>query len=298
MRCCVYLVTNRVNGKQYVGFTSQRPQVRWSAHKTSARKGSPFRFHAAIRDYGEASFEFEVLVRCDSVEVATRLEAHWIAKLNTVASGYNTFAAAGRVPNGYRHSDMSIGRMRAACKGRTLSTVALARSLEVRSAGLSDEAKTRMAVSQVKRRAENPTTIGFIENCSAAQQGRYARERAIGIVRTASKETIAKRTPKLKEAWARRKANGWTPPAATDEFRAKMVVINGERARAKTIRTTCKGCDVTLTEDNTMTNPKRRSGLHHRCRVCEAAHLTNWHAAHPGYEAERARKRRAAAVKT
>ena len=295
MRFCVYLVTNRVSGKQYVGFTSQRPSVRWGAHKTCARKGSPFRFHVAIREHGEASFDFEVIVRCDSAEVATRLEAHWIAKLKTVEAGYNTFATAGRVPNGYRHSAHSIASMKEACKGRTPSPLAIRRSKEVRAAGLSDKAIANLTAAARKRRAENPATASFIETCRTSGLDRYARERAAGIVRTASEETIAKRVPQLIEAHARRKAAGIKLPPVTDEFRAKMVVINGERARAKPIRTTCIDCIVTLSLENTMPSRTRRSGMNLRCRVCEAAKQAAWHATHPGYEAARARRRRASA---
>jgi group I intron endonuclease len=57
----VYLVTNKVNGKQYVGYTNTIPERRWSAHKTSARRGSQLWFHQALRKYGEDAFEWRVV---------------------------------------------------------------------------------------------------------------------------------------------------------------------------------------------------------------------------------------------
>jgi len=292
MQCCVYLVTNQANGKQYVGFTSQRPEKRWYGHKWSAKSGSPFRFHAAIREFGVESFTFKVLIRCGSPEVAVRIEAFWIEKLDTVANGYNTFATSGRTPNGYRHGQETIDKMKAAAKGRCPSPEALRRAKEVMALGMSPEWKANIKASQIKRRAENPVTEEFRSRCRVAKLKVCAEEREAGIIRTQTEETIAKRVPKLKESWALRKAAGWEPPPVTDEFRAKMAVINGERARSKPIRTTCIVCNVTLSTENAMANSRQRSGLHRRCRACETAHQLAWHDAHPGYEAARARRRR------
>jgi group I intron endonuclease len=57
----VYLVTNKVNGKQYVGYTNNLPEKRWSSHKTQARKGSNLWFHQALRKYGEDAFDWRVV---------------------------------------------------------------------------------------------------------------------------------------------------------------------------------------------------------------------------------------------
>lgn len=60
-QCLVYQVTNAINGKSYIGYTSKTLDERWKGHIKSSRKGSQFHFHAAIRKYGESAFIPNVL---------------------------------------------------------------------------------------------------------------------------------------------------------------------------------------------------------------------------------------------
>src|ERR1700687_1128599 len=53
----VYTISNRVNGKRYIGKTLEGIKVRWSAHRSRARNGSPYYFHQAIRKHGEEKFD-------------------------------------------------------------------------------------------------------------------------------------------------------------------------------------------------------------------------------------------------
>lgn len=59
--CLVYQVTNAINGKSYIGYTSKTLDERWRGHIKSSRKGSQFHFHAAIRKHGESAFIPSVL---------------------------------------------------------------------------------------------------------------------------------------------------------------------------------------------------------------------------------------------
>ena len=290
----VYLITNIENGKRYVGKTKSTLTARWYQHTKDAKCGSAYAIHRAIRLYGAESFNREVLGEYASEEEALLAEITWIAKLGTVGDrGYN-MTGGGRGTIGYRHTDEDRKRMSeiAIAKGQRPSPEARLRAKEVMALGMSPEWKANIKASQIKRRAENPVTEEFRSRCRVAKLKVCAEEREAGIIRTQTEETIAKRVPKLKESWALRKAAGWEPTPVTDEFRAKMAVINGERARSKPIRTTCIVCNVTLSTENAMANSRQRSGLHRRCRACETAHQLAWHDAHPGYEAARARRRR------
>lgn len=56
----VYIITNKINGKQYVGQTSQNLERRWRSHKYPNNYKS--HLHAAMRKYGVENFEIETLV--------------------------------------------------------------------------------------------------------------------------------------------------------------------------------------------------------------------------------------------
>ncbi len=86
----VYLITNTVNGKQYVGQTTLPISRRWVQHRSSAKKGSGFALHAAIRKYGEAAFTLEVLeVLHTSEDLRASERRHIVDRESTSPKGYN-----------------------------------------------------------------------------------------------------------------------------------------------------------------------------------------------------------------
>src|SRR6266568_1719661 len=91
----IYLITNKINGKKYVGQTTKdNPYVRFKEHLTSAKMGSPYPIHAAIRKYGVASFSFELLeTGCSTQEQLDLSECFWIRayESSNMLFGYNVF---------------------------------------------------------------------------------------------------------------------------------------------------------------------------------------------------------------
>ena len=57
----VYLITNTVNGKQYIGQTRVSLHRRWLGHKSSHHTRSPL--HSAIQKYGAQAFCLSLLDR-------------------------------------------------------------------------------------------------------------------------------------------------------------------------------------------------------------------------------------------
>jgi group I intron endonuclease len=55
----LYLVTNRTNGKCYVGQTTRGIPVRWMEHISEAKCGGKQPLHFAIRKYGAENFDVE-----------------------------------------------------------------------------------------------------------------------------------------------------------------------------------------------------------------------------------------------
>ena len=75
-------ITNTVNGKCYIGVTTEtNPNRRWMKHKSAIRAniGCPF-LQKAVKKYGEESFKFEVLIICFD-EDAFKFEPDYIKKL-------------------------------------------------------------------------------------------------------------------------------------------------------------------------------------------------------------------------
>jgi group I intron endonuclease len=97
----LYLVTNRVNGKRYVGQTTGTIQGRWKCHLSKALVcNSQYPIHAAIRKYGEEAFTVEPLyfgaIRTKAELDAAEVRAIATLETTTEGHGYNaTFGGDG-----------------------------------------------------------------------------------------------------------------------------------------------------------------------------------------------------------
>lgn len=85
----IYKVTNKVNGKVYIGQTIRTLEQRKWQHLDAAKNGCKTHFYNAIRKYGEDSFVFEILDEASSVQELNELERYYIAKFDSIKNGYN-----------------------------------------------------------------------------------------------------------------------------------------------------------------------------------------------------------------
>jgi group I intron endonuclease len=89
----IYLVTNKISGKQYVGLTVQTLERRWKYHIEQASAGhikGAESLHHAIREHGSDTFEIREIDRGTCKKDLENKERAWIEKLNTlVPNGYN-----------------------------------------------------------------------------------------------------------------------------------------------------------------------------------------------------------------
>ena len=81
----VYLITNLLDGKKYVGQTTRTLEERFSEHaEAESLLGN------AIRKYGEENFSHEVLAECETPEELDAQERFYIKKLDCKhPKGYN-----------------------------------------------------------------------------------------------------------------------------------------------------------------------------------------------------------------
>ena len=103
----IYIVTNKVNGKKYVGKTIRDVNKRCWEHVRSANKGSVSLFHKAIHNYGINAFEFESInfIGLITEQELGEIEQDMIFKLKTFAgsncsNGYN-MTVGGESGQGY-----------------------------------------------------------------------------------------------------------------------------------------------------------------------------------------------------
>lgn len=95
----VYKVTNNINGKIYIGKTSNSLDGRKAQHLRDSKK-SKFKFHRALKKYGYENFLWEVVFECHSEQELNLKEIELIQNYNSFKNGYNmTLGGEGQLGN-------------------------------------------------------------------------------------------------------------------------------------------------------------------------------------------------------
>jgi hypothetical protein len=165
----IYIITNTVNAKQYVGITSNLTQ-RWSKHRKAA--GDCPALHAAIKKYGHKNFAFTHIADAFDLECACKLEMLLIAEHNT------------KLPSGYNMTDGGEGSFNPS--DETRAKYSLARKGKAKTA----EHKAKIAAGNLgkSRGLGKPKSVEHNLKVSNALMG---NKNSVG--RKDSAETIAKR---------------------------------------------------------------------------------------------------------
>lgn len=171
MSASIYLITNTVNGKTYVGMTTTSLLNRFSNHKSAARRGSKYAIHRAIRKYGDELFTITLLESVDNRNNLPAREIHWIAKLHPE---YN-MTKGGETPTNGPLSASHRAAISRAMKGNPK-----VREWKV-GRRASDKTKQKMSDSQKTRQWSQEHKAKLAEHCrqmaSKAANARWAKYR-------------------------------------------------------------------------------------------------------------------------
>lgn len=116
----IYKITNTVNGKVYIGATSNFDN-RWRQHRWQLRKNSHSnsKLQNAWNKHGEESFYFSVIYLCTREELRLA-EQRFLDEYLAADQGYNLSMVAGS-NRGYKHTEATRLRMSQAQLGNRVS---------------------------------------------------------------------------------------------------------------------------------------------------------------------------------
>ena len=90
MKGFIYKITNKINGKSYIGKTTFSIQKRFQEHLNDSLKERNEKrpLYDAIRKYGKENFFISLVEECDINNLSSR-EIYWINYYDTFSNGYN-----------------------------------------------------------------------------------------------------------------------------------------------------------------------------------------------------------------
>jgi len=170
--CSIYIITNTINEKIYVGQTWDIIQKRLSSHKCVGGKHCT-KLYNSLNKYGKNKFNIECIAMCTDQFTADYLEILYIKEYNSIANGYNLRSGGARG----KHTEETKKRMSIARHGNNFRTGTKLSEETKKKIGLANmgkipSAKQRSATSEMnmKRRGRKMPESAK-NNISKARQG-------------------------------------------------------------------------------------------------------------------------------
>lgn len=218
----IYQILNLVDGKSYVG-QSIDVEARWSQHlrKLAKQDHHSILLQRAWNKYSAASFKFNVLQECPEASL-DYLEAFWMARLDSVANGYNLCSItldSGKIL--HQKSSLTVSKMRAKALLRSsdpeyrkkLSKALIGRSF-------SDEHRQNIALAQQSRTEEEKAIRN--ENCRQSALNRSPETKA----RMKAILSLALRGRSYSDETRKRMSKGQLGRVQSDETKKKIGEAN------------------------------------------------------------------------
>jgi group I intron endonuclease len=168
----IYLITNLVNNKKYVGQTKQgRVERRWQEHFVYAVSDNKI-LHNAIRKYGAENFEFKIIETDILEELIDEREQYYIKYYNTFylnGQGYN-MTEGGQGIHGYTHTEETKQRIKESNltawqrlkkdEPERYAQLCINRGLAIKGKPKSDEHKAKLSIAASKRTGDKNSFYG------------------------------------------------------------------------------------------------------------------------------------------
>ena len=85
----IYIITNKINDKKYIGKTNRSIEERWKEHCKDRKRFTDRPLYRAMNKYGVENFKIEKLEEVSTDEEACAREEFWINYYNLYKCGYN-----------------------------------------------------------------------------------------------------------------------------------------------------------------------------------------------------------------
>jgi len=160
----IYKITNRINGKVYVGQTTSSLEKRFYFHMSLTMSNHCLKVKRAVEKYGKENFSIALIDTALSIDDLNEKEIFWIKELNSIDDGYN-IRPGGRVCSGYKLSEERKNGLRKSASERHDHFEKLGISHKKRMTGV------KQAPEQIKKRRS-----GLLE--AYRKKGKYSNETA------------------------------------------------------------------------------------------------------------------------
>lgn len=150
----IYLITNNVNNKKYIGQTWYPLERRLSQHKTQKKRGCPL-LSRAIKKYGGEAFTIESLAKFDTQAHADFLETYFISFYcsNDPQYGYNlTSGGQGGKPSMPLETRQKISQSKQGYKQSLQTKLKISIGNKQALDNLPAESQKRLDASRIKKR--------------------------------------------------------------------------------------------------------------------------------------------------
>ena len=240
---CVYIHTNKINDKKYIGITGRDPEVRWGRNGRGYYDQQPA-MTAAIEKYTWDGFTHEIVANNLTEEEAIEMEIDLIALYKTnccryknPSYGYN-MTDGGQGSSGHRHTDEARKKISISSKEHWSNEEYRAAQIE-RTTGENnpfygkqhtEETKERLREASSGKVPSEETRIKISEALTGIQRSVETRQKMSDAQKQLyqDEERRMRNSQRLKEYYSNPENHPMYGKHRSDETKRKLVIANGK----------------------------------------------------------------------